>query len=316
MSSPYRHLISIDALSISDITNLMTQAAYYEKHPYCTCLQNKIVGNLFFEPSTRTHCSFQAAIQRCGGSSIDLHMQYSSMKKGETWEDTVKTMEQYCDILVIRHPEKGVFEKCTPLVQIPIINAGDGIGEHPTQALLDLYTIQQSHDIWKQLHIAFCGDLKHSRTCHSLIRLLDRLQTQITFYFVSDSFLQLDDTFVSSLRNQYVYESDLETVLPVVDVLYMTRLQKERMEWNNQDENEKKGSIQRFQMTNERLNMAKPTMILMHPLPRNEELSVCCDTNPRSKYFQQMKNGVYVRMAILRRGTLYGEPRFLVNPSS
>jgi aspartate carbamoyltransferase len=255
-------------------------------------LQDKIIGNLFFESSTRTHCSFQAAIQRAGGYNMNVQTQYSSMNKGESPEDTVKTMEQYCDGLIIRHPDIQFVHKCAEYSNVPIINAGNGNGEHPTQALLDLFTIKQSHMIDTSLKIAFTGDLKNSRTCHSLIRLLDRIHDDYLFYFISPHELRLGHAFLASLRNKYVCGTTLEEHMTELDILYMTRLQKERI-------TDMTANIENVKITNELLNRGKDTMILMHPLPRNDEISVCCDTNKRSKYFDQMKYGVYVRMAIM-----------------
>lgn len=293
------NIINIKSLDIQTIHELLIRALFFKNNPQTVTLTNKIIGNLFFEPSTRTHCSFQAAIQRCGGNSIDLQLEYSSMKKGESLEDTVKTMEQYCDLLVIRHPEKDFIERCTDYISIPIINAGNGDGEHPTQALLDLFTIQQSHNLHKSLKIAFCGDLKHSRTCHSLVYLLDKICDHITFYFISDDLLVLDDIFFHQLRNKYICGNDLGEVISSIDVLYMTRLQKERMKYTNIFSPLLLPTLKNISITNDMLNEAKPDMILLHPLPRNEELPRECDSNPRSKYFEQMKNGVYMRMAIL-----------------
>ena len=289
---PHRkNIIDIDTLRLTTIDKILVRAVYYQNYKHSKALKHKVIGNLFFEPSTRTHCSFQSAIKRCGGSYIDLEIQNSSIKKGESFEDTIKTMEQYCDALVIRHPEKGSVKKCAAMTSIPVINAGDGSREHPTQALLDLFTIRQYHILMEPINIAFCGDLKNSRACHSLIKLLDKLYTQITFYLISDDALRLDPDVIQSLNNVCISGSDISSIITKIDVLYMTRLQKERMV--NPE------MVQNTIITNELLETAKQNMILMHPLPRNEELPVECDANPRSKYFEQIKNGVFVRMAIL-----------------
>lgn len=292
MTSERKNILSIDSFTNKDIEHIMTRAEHYRSCPQTDILKGKIIGNVFFEPSTRTHCSFQCAIQRCSGYTIDLQIEYSSVKKGESLEDTIQTMEQYCDALVVRHPTKGCMKVCVDCTNIPIINAGDGDGEHPTQALLDLFTIKQYHNTNRPLKIAICGDLKHSRTCHSLIKLLDRMYEQFEFYLISHESLSLDDSFSRTLRNICIYGSDLSSIISMMDVIYMTRIQKERVQ--NEciiDKN--------IYITNNMLNEAKPTTILMHPLPRNDELPKECDKNNRSKYFQQMKNGVYIRMALL-----------------
>ena len=292
MQSETKHILAIHSLTNENIHNIISRAEHYRLYPQTDILKGKIIGHVFFEPSTRTNCSFQCATQRCGGTTIDLQIQFSSTKKGESLEDTIQTMEQYCDALIIRHPTIGSMKICADCTKIPVINAGDGTGEHPTQALLDLFTIQQYHRLTLPLQIAICGDLKNSRTCHSLIRLLDRLHDHFEFYLISKENFGLDDDFVRSLRNKCVYCSDLSTVIHNVDIIYMTRIQKERIQEECTIDNN-------ICITNDMLNMAKSTTILMHPFPRNDELPKECDANLRSKYFEQMKNGVYVRMAIL-----------------
>lgn len=290
--SQLKHILTVDDLSPKAIDRFIRKAYKYKRKKKTKRLKNKIIGQLFFEPSTRTHCSFESAVYRSGGNTINFHKDQSSIKKGESLEDTVKTMEQYCDALVIRHPDKGSVSKCASIVSKPVINAGDGNGEHPTQALLDLFTLVHYYQIPGPLSIAFCGDLKNSRTCHSFIKLLDRLNSQTNFYFISEDELALDESFLSQISNMVIIENNLSSVIEKVDVLYMTRLQKERIT----DTTTKAKNIC---LTKELLDKASENLILMHPLPRNEEIPVECDTNPRSKYFEQMENGVYMRMAIL-----------------
>lgn len=283
-------IISIDDLTVEYIKDIMYNSFQIKKNrmQYGKC--NKVVGHLFFEPSTRTKCSFQAATYKIGGNVINYDDKYSSSKKGETIEDTIRTMEQYCDALVIRHPEKGMIKKCSSIVNIPVINAGDGDGEHPTQALLDLFTIMESYN--QSFSIALCGDLKYSRTVHSLIKLLDKIYNDIEFIFVSCPELDLDEEYKSCLTNKYSSITDIQEIIETVDIIYMTRIQKERI-------SEEDIKIRNVKINNELLKKTKHTSILMHPLPRNDEITSDCDKNHRSKYFDQMNNGVYVRMALL-----------------
>ena len=286
-----KSILEIEQISPHTINRLIQKAFRYKKKKTTHKFKNKIIGNLFFEPSTRTCGSFESAIYRGGGNAINFHAINSSIKKGESLDDTVKTMEQYCDVLIIRDSEKGSMQKYSQITTKPIINAGDGNGEHPTQALLDLFTIVHHFHIPGPITITFCGDLKNSRTCHSLIKLLDRINPQTKFYFVSCDELRLSDEFLMSIKNMAIICNDLASVIQKTDVLYMTRLQKERMSDTE--------SYAPITLTKELLDGAPTNMILMHPLPRNEEIPVECDANPRSKYFEQMENGVYMRMAIL-----------------
>ena len=287
-----KNILSIDELNYLAINHIIKKSFYYKKKKTTSKFNKKIIGNLFFEPSTRTCCSFKAAIFKGGGMVIEYNPENSSTKKGETLEDTIKTMEQYCNALIIRHPEKGIVERCAEQVNIPVINAGDGNGEHPSQALLDFFTILHYFHLPGKIAITFCGDLKNSRTSHSLIKLLDKMNHEITFYFVSDDRLRLDDDFVKTIKNMCIFSCDLTNVIEKTDVLYMIRLQKERFE-------DPAIKIDSMVLTPEILSKGKKAMIVLHALPRNEELPKECDTDPRCKYFEQMKNGVYVRMALL-----------------
>lgn len=252
-------------------------------------LKNTIFGLLFFEPSTRTCLSFESAIHRLGCKIIKYNSEYSSEKKGETLEDTIKTLNHYVDVFIIRHPEKNIISKIKTYTNKPIINAGDGDGEHPTQALLDLFTIQEYYTNLPE-KIAFTGDIKHSRTIHSLVYLLKKIKNDIHFYFVSQPELQPDPELLNGLNYEIV--SDINDIINVIDVLYVTRQQKERFA-------EKNLNVKNIIINSDLISKSKENLIIMHPLPRNEELSTDLDNNPKSKYFQQVENGVFVRMAIL-----------------
>ncbi len=260
-------------------------------------LKGKILANLFYEPSTRTSSSFTSAMERLGGSVIPINeVRYSSVSKGESLPDTVRTLECYADVIVIRHPESGSAALAAKYARKPIINAGDGIGEHPTQALLDLFTIVSELGNVDGLTVTMLGDLKYGRTVHSLARLLSQFIVKINY--VSPEILRMPPEIISELKDKGVSQSEyntLDSVLPKTDVLYVTRVQKERFE--NQDEYESvKGA---YVITPEVMQQAKDKMIVMHPLPRVGEISMDMDDDPRAAYFRQMEYGLFVRMALL-----------------
>jgi aspartate carbamoyltransferase len=249
-------------------------------------LKDKTLINLFYEPSTRTSCSFHKAMLNLGGSVIEI-TDNSSAKKGESLEDTIKTVSNYGDIIVLRHPEKGSAERAAKVSSVPLINAGDGNGEHPTQALLDIYTIYQESkkDILRdELIVTFVGDIKNSRTIHSLIHLLNLFQ--VTYIFISPPGLELEPTEFTGLN---ILNVSLDEALLITDVVYVTRIQKERM-------NEEYKPIC---LSKELLSGSKKDFIIMHPLPRQEELPPEIDDDPRAIYFKQVSYGINMRMAIL-----------------
>lgn len=260
-------------------------------------LKGKILANLFYEPSTRTQSSFMAAMQRLGGSVIPIsEVRYSSVSKGESLPDTVRTLECYADVIVLRHHEKGAAAVAAEAARKPIINAGDGPGEHPTQALLDLFTIREELGRLDGLTVTMLGDLKYGRTVHSLSRLLALFGS--TLHLVSPSQLKMPEALVSELKGKgtQLYEHDaLEGVLPESDVLYVTRVQKERFEDLEVYEKLKHA----FVITPDTMKRAKARMALMHPLPRVGEIEPAVDADPRAAYFRQMEYGLYVRMALL-----------------
>lgn len=260
-------------------------------------LKGKILANLFYEPSTRTSSSFLAAMERLGGSVIPINeVKYSSVSKGESLPDTVRTLECYADVIVLRHPETGAAAIAAQAARKPIINAGDGIGEHPTQALLDLFTIRQELGKVDGLTVTMLGDLKYGRTVHSLAKLLSLFN--VTLNYVSPEILRMPAELIKQLETKGVpqrEQRDLDSVLAESDVLYVTRVQKERFE--NLDEYESvKGA---YVITPETMKRAKTKMALMHPLPRVGEISPDVDSDARAAYFRQMEYGLYVRMALL-----------------
>ena len=251
-------------------------------------LTGKSIINLFYEPSTRTSSSFHAAMTRLGGSVIPINeVNYSSVTKGETLEDTIRTLESFTDALVLRHYDEDATERAVSVASVPIINAGNGAGEHPTQALLDLYTISKERDGLNGLNVTLMGDLKHGRTVHSLTKLLRMYDVKINLV----SPLEL------SLPRSYLHKNDTEhrelgEVIADTDILYVTRVQKERFS----EELEIDFS---YSVTRSDMNLAKRNLVLMHPLPRVGEIPIELDSDPRSAYFRQVKYGLHVRMALL-----------------
>ncbi|GMR09385.1 MAG: aspartate carbamoyltransferase [Anaerolineae bacterium] len=260
-------------------------------------LKGKILANLFYEPSTRTSSSFLAAMERLGGSVIPINeVTYSSVAKGESLPDTVRTLQTYADVIVLRHPEVGAAKLAAQYTTKPIINAGDGIGEHPTQALLDLFTIQEELGQVDGLTVTMLGDLKFGRTVHSLSRLLSMFDVRINL--VSPDILSMPPELLTELTREGMEQrahTTLSPVLPETDVLYVTRVQKERFE----DLDDYEAVKDAYVISPEVLAEAKDEMIVMHPFPRVGEISMEVDDDPRAAYFRQMEYGLYVRMALL-----------------
>ena len=262
-------------------------------------LKGKILANLFYEPSTRTSSSFTAAMERLGGSVIPINeVKYSSVSKGESLPDTVRTLECYADVIVLRHPETGSAAIAAKAARKPVINAGDGVGEHPTQALLDTFTIFEElrGGSVDGMTVTMLGDLKYGRTVHSLARLLSLFKVKINY--VSPDILRMPREVMDEVGEKGIPQAEfasLEKILPETDVLYVTRVQKERFE--DPAEYEKvKGA---YVIDPKVMKAAKQEMIVMHPLPRVGEISVDFDDDPRAAYFRQMEYGLYVRMALL-----------------
>jgi len=260
-------------------------------------LKGHILANLFYEPSTRTFASFAAAMQRLGGSTIPIHgVQYSSVSKGESLPDTVRSLACYADVIVLRHPEVGASEVAARYSSKPVISAGDGVGEHPTQGLLDLYTIYAELGTVDELNVTMVGDLRNGRTVHSLARLLSMYRVNLTL--VSPAILRLPAQLKQELVDAglSVRETDrVENVISESDVVYVTRVQRERFE----DMHEYEAVRDSYEITPELMANAKEKMALMHPLPRVNEIHYDVDDDPRAAYFRQMENGMYIRMALL-----------------
>jgi aspartate carbamoyltransferase len=260
-------------------------------------LKGKILASLFYEPSTRTSSSFTSAMERLGGSVIPINeVRYSSVSKGESLPDTVRTLESYADVIVLRHSEVGSAALAAKYARKPVINAGDGVGEHPTQALLDIFTIHQELKRLDGLTVTMVGDLKNGRTVHSLARLLTLYNVKLNY--VSPAILRMPTEIIEEIAGSHIPQTEVETldsVLAETDVLYVTRIQKER--FTDPEEYESvKGS---YVITPEVMQSAKDEMIVMHPLPRVGEISMEVDDDPRAAYFRQMEYGLYTRMALL-----------------
>lgn len=297
-----KDIISVDQFNKETLEKIYEISLHMEKRAKeeegLDLLVNKVMAALFFEPSTRTRFSFESAMQKLGGKVVSTtDATFSSMTKGETLEDTIKTIERYADVIVIRHPEKGSAQIAADSAAIPIINAGDGPGEHPTQALLDFYTIKKEKGVVFGLKIAMVGDLKYGRTVHSLVKLLSNYDF-LEFSFISPKELKMPKEYKELLdqkKIKFTETDNLEGELSHIDVLYMTRIQKERFE----DEKEYERLRDSFILDKKLLEKAKDDMIIMHPLPRVHEISIDVDSDPRAKYFDQVENGLYVRMALL-----------------
>ena len=257
--------------------------------------ERKILVNAFFEPSTRTSLSFESAMYKLGGDVVTFNQNVSSLKKGESFEDTIKALSSYGHIMALRHPEKGAIERASEISDIPIINAGDGNGEHPTQAMLDMYTIYNNFPDLENLKILFVGDIVHSRTIHSLVDLFSFYPRNKLFFLpYNDSTPNNEFLYMIGSRhgqiadNMLIDQMDLD--ISEYDIVYMTRMQKERRE----------GAISPdFILTPELADQMKEKSLIMHPLPRNEELPPSIDSNKRAVYFDQMRYGLYIRMALL-----------------
>lgn len=296
-------IISVDQFDKNNLLVVFDKALYYkrgvEKGTVYRDLAGKIVTALFYEPSSRTIGSFIGAAQRLGAGIIPIHgVASSSVVKGETFSDTVKIFQSYSDCIVIRHPDTGAAKVAANIASVPIINAGDGTGEHPTQALLDLFTIKQKLGRCDNLKVAMVGDLKYGRTVHSLSKLISNYKN-ITLYFIAPPQSPMPDEIIAKLKKNSVTVKNylsIEEIISKVDVLYMTRVQKERMEPTVYEK------IKNLFILDKKLaNKMKKQSIIMHPLPRVGEITVDVDDNPRSVYLNtQMRNGLFVRMALLK----------------
>ena len=296
-----RNLMNITDLTLEEIDELIATAEDIIANPtkYQDACNHKLLAALFFEPSTRTRLSFEAAMQRLGGSVIGFsEAGSSSTAKGESLSDTVQTVGCYADIIVMRHPKEGAPVVAARRAGVPIINAGDGAHNHPTQTLTDLLTIWRSKHTFEGLTIGLCGDLKFGRTVHSLVAAMARY-TGVKFVFIAPEELKFPRYIIEeeleSRGIEYKEVTSMEEAMPELDVLYMTRVQKERF-FNEADYIRLKDT---YILTPDKLEPAKKDMIVMHPLPRVNEIAVSVDDDPRAAYFPQAKNGMFIRMALI-----------------
>ncbi len=295
-----RCLIEPGDLSVREINDLLELASHIIQEPskYSSVCKGKVLASLFYEPSTRTKFSFDTAMYRLGGQVVGFSdPNTSSTAKGETIADSAKTVSQYADLIVVRHPKEGTAKLMSRHADCPVINAGDGGHQHPTQTLTDLMAIRHFKGEVGNLTIGVCGDLKFGRTIHSLVICLIRF-LNIKFVFISPEELRMPSFVKYAVAGQNIpYEetNDLEAAIPKLDVLYMSRVQRERFI----SEEEYLRLRDFFILTKEKLQLAKPDMIIMHPLPRVNEIPTEIDSDPRAVYFKQVKFGMYVRMALI-----------------
>lgn len=306
-----KHIVSVTDLTRSQIIAFIKRATFFKERPCTVSFPTKTLITMFFEPSTRTSASFQAAAIRLGCKVISVSDQFSSTQKGESLEDTIKTLSYYGDAIALRHPQKGSAQLATTVSKLPIINAGDGIGEHPTQALLDIFTIYselktRDIDLFSEtrapITVTFVGDLKNSRTVHSLVHILSMFPN-VRFVYIAPTSLEMPTEIVdmlNSLNISQITNLHLYGAMPQTDVFYITRIQKERFATlRDYYAITLSHEYKYYCITPEIVEYAKSSAIIMHPLPRTEEISPEIDNNPRAVYFNQVENGVYMRMAIL-----------------
>lgn len=292
-----KSLVSIHDFTKEEIIHIMELAAHYEANPYQDILKGHVVSTLFFEPSTRTRLSFESAINHLGGRVIGFSdTNATSVSKGETLHDTIKVISNYCDMIVMRHPVEGASRYASEVATVPVINAGDGANQHPSQTLLDLYSIIKTQGTLDGVNIMMVGDLKYGRTVHSLLQALSHFKARFTF--VSPPELQMPQEYKIQLYEQGIqfYETtDMSEKMAEADIIYMTRVQRERFSDPMEYERVKNAYV----LQNNMLLETKPNMKILHPLPRVNEISADVDTNPKAYYFEQTHNGVYTRMAII-----------------
>lgn len=296
-----RHVLRADQFTKQDIDLIMETAHEFEDRltagEVLDTMRGKVLSTLFYEPSTRTRLSFEAAMHRLGGRVISVaEAKSSSAAKGESLHDTIKTVEGYADVIVLRHPQIGAAEEAAAATDKPVLNAGDGAGQHPTQSLLDLYTIEKEQGKVEGLTIALVGDLKHGRTVHSLADLLSSYN--VRFIFASPKELHMPADIVDKLKSAGISITETESLSEAIsssDVLYMTRIQRERFD----DPSEYDRLKNAYVLTTEKLADARDGMTIMHPLPRVNEIATDVDSYPGAAYFRQAANGVPIRMALL-----------------
>ncbi len=292
-----KSLISINDYSKNNYLHILKLAAEFEKNPKQNMMQGYVVATLFFEPSTRTRLSFESAVNRLGGKVIGFtDAGVTSATKGETLHDTIKMVHNYCDLIVMRHPLEGSAKYASEISKVPVINAGDGANQHPSQTLLDMYSIKKTQNTLDDLNIFLVGDLKYGRTVHSLLMAMSKFRT--TFNFISPDELKMPNEYklyLDSLNLKYYEHKDFTDIISHADIIYMTRVQKERFSDPIEYEKVKNAYVLRNSM----LANTKDTVKILHPLPRVNEIHEDVDENEKAYYFTQALNGVYTRMAII-----------------
>lgn len=292
-----RDIIAIEDFNKQEILHIVSTTENMRKNKSWDLLKGLQLGSCFFEPSTRTRLSFESAMQKLGGSVIGFSdKQMTSVSKGESLHDTMKMMENYADAIVIRHPLQGAAQWVADSIGIPVINAGDGSNQHPTQTLVDLFTIYETQGTLENLHVAMVGDLKHGRTVHSLAKAAKHFNMRL--YFISPPSLEMPSEICKELRNHQVkfsFHRDFHEVINKLDILYMTRLQEERFS----EKADFQGLIKAYTLTPQHLYGAKANMKILHPLPRTGEIEQAVDETPHAYYFQQAHNALFVRQALL-----------------
>ncbi|NKI76071.1 aspartate carbamoyltransferase [Dickeya sp. CFBP 2040] len=294
-----RHIISINDLSRDDLELTLKVAASLKAHPQPELLKHKVIASCFFEASTRTRLSFETAIHRLGACVVGFadSSNTSLGKKGETLSDTISVISNYVDAIVMRHPQEGAARLATEFSGgVPVLNAGDGANQHPSQTLLDLFTIQETQGRLNNMNIAMVGDLKYGRTVHSLTQALAKFDGN-RFYFISPDALAMPDYILNMLQEKnipYSLHTSIEEVAPQLDILYMTRVQKERL-----DPSEYINIKSQFILRAADLGNARDNLKVLHPLPRIDEITTDVDSTPYAYYFQQAGNGIYARQALL-----------------
>lgn len=292
-----KNLVSIADCSKQQLLEILSLAAKFEENPNRKILDGKIVATLFFEPSTRTRLSFETAVNRLGGRVIGFSdAATSSSSKGETLHDTIQIVNNYADVIVMRHHLDGAARYASEVSRVPIVNAGDGSNQHPSQTLLDLYSIQKTQGTLENLHICLVGDLKYGRTVHSLIMAMVHFNP--TFHFISPNELQMPEEYKIFCRKnniKFTESTELDGNFNNADILYMTRVQRERFQ--DPMEYEKVKNV--YTLKKSMLEDSKPNLRILHPLPRVGEIDVDVDSSEKAYYFQQAQNGLYIRQAIL-----------------
>ena len=300
-----RSFVSIGDCTKEEFIGILDRAAEFEKNPNQEILKGKLVASLFFEPSTRTRLSFESAVNRLGGRVVGFDdANSSSVTKGETLKDTIKMVTSYVDLIIMRHPIDGSARYASELASVPVINAGDGANQHPTQTMLDMYSIRKTQGRLDGLNIFLVGDLKYGRTVHSLVMAMSHFNP--VFYFISPEELRMPKEYLLTLDSLGIAYEEHRDFLPIIDkadIIYMTRVQRERFSDPMEYERTRNAYVLRSSM----LENTRGNMKILHPLPRVNEIATDVDENPKAYYFTQALNGLYVRQAII--ASILGEKR-------